>query len=187
MSTKVTPGNRYARLTVLADIGSRKWGQVVWLCQCDCGNNPKSSEVLPLFGVDNAALRCCVQKDGKITVSFSGCDQNKVVLKVRCSSCVGGTPKGSKRQASRVHTGAPGGSRGGCTSMSRDEEGGLETQVWRGPVCLSRKDIKGVIESLVGKPQHAELCLANPPRVGQQCFKDWLQLARRSGDYPQDV
>lgn len=28
---------RFGRLTVLADTRCRKWGQIVWLCCCDCG------------------------------------------------------------------------------------------------------------------------------------------------------
>src|SRR5262249_54284865 len=29
---------RFGRLLVLGDIGHRKWGQIVWRCRCDCGN-----------------------------------------------------------------------------------------------------------------------------------------------------
>lgn len=31
-------GQKFNRLTVLADTGKRKNGSVVWLCKCDCGN-----------------------------------------------------------------------------------------------------------------------------------------------------
>lgn len=31
-------GQRFGRLTVISDSNKREGGQVVWLCQCDCGN-----------------------------------------------------------------------------------------------------------------------------------------------------
>ena len=34
-------GQKFGRLTVLKDSGERKRGEVVWLCQCDCGSQLK--------------------------------------------------------------------------------------------------------------------------------------------------
>ena len=31
-------GNRYTRLLVLSRVGMSKWGNVIWRCLCDCGN-----------------------------------------------------------------------------------------------------------------------------------------------------
>lgn len=31
-------GQRFGRLTVIANVGSNKHGQRLWLCKCDCGN-----------------------------------------------------------------------------------------------------------------------------------------------------
>lgn len=31
-------GNRYGRLTVIRDSGERRRGEILWLCECDCGN-----------------------------------------------------------------------------------------------------------------------------------------------------
>lgn len=31
-------GQKIGRLTILSDTGQRKYGMVVWLCRCDCGN-----------------------------------------------------------------------------------------------------------------------------------------------------
>ena len=30
-------GCRYGRLTVLREDGRDRWGQMMWLCRCDCG------------------------------------------------------------------------------------------------------------------------------------------------------
>src|SRR5271155_620578 len=38
ITSKITVGNRFDRLVVVSRTAERKWGQVVWLCQCDCGN-----------------------------------------------------------------------------------------------------------------------------------------------------
>lgn len=37
-SIKQEIGNRYGKLTVIAETKKRQYGSVVWLCQCDCGN-----------------------------------------------------------------------------------------------------------------------------------------------------
>ena len=34
-------GKKFSRLVVLYDSKERKWGQIVWMCQCDCGNLTK--------------------------------------------------------------------------------------------------------------------------------------------------
>jgi len=31
-------GNRYGRLVVISQVEGRKYNQLIWLCQCDCGN-----------------------------------------------------------------------------------------------------------------------------------------------------
>ena len=31
-------GRKFRKLTALHDTGERKWGLVMWLCRCDCGN-----------------------------------------------------------------------------------------------------------------------------------------------------
>jgi hypothetical protein len=31
-------GKVFGKLTVIRDAGRDKWGQVIWLCRCDCGN-----------------------------------------------------------------------------------------------------------------------------------------------------
>jgi hypothetical protein len=40
----------------------------------------KNTEISPLFKCDSATLSFYASKDGKISVSFSGWDANKVVL-----------------------------------------------------------------------------------------------------------
>ena len=30
---------RFGRLTVIKNIGKNKWGNAIWMCKCDCGNN----------------------------------------------------------------------------------------------------------------------------------------------------
>ncbi len=37
VTTKVTQGQRFGRLTVVQDSGQRKGGQIAWTCRCDCG------------------------------------------------------------------------------------------------------------------------------------------------------
>ena len=34
-------GQKFGRLTVICDSQERKWGQVVWNCLCDCGNQTR--------------------------------------------------------------------------------------------------------------------------------------------------
>jgi len=36
-------GNRYGRLLVLKQAGVNRFGLVLWLCQCDCGNKTITS------------------------------------------------------------------------------------------------------------------------------------------------
>lgn len=36
--SKVKPGQKYGRLTIIEDSGERRHRQIMWLCQCDCGN-----------------------------------------------------------------------------------------------------------------------------------------------------
>lgn len=31
-------GKRFGRLLVIADAGSNKWGESIWQCKCDCGD-----------------------------------------------------------------------------------------------------------------------------------------------------
>jgi hypothetical protein len=38
VTSKIAPRMRFGRLTVVSRTAARKWGQVVWLCLCDCGN-----------------------------------------------------------------------------------------------------------------------------------------------------
>ena len=54
-------GNKYGRLTVLEEAGKDKWGNILWLCQCDCG------QTIITRGVDlrrNLVQSCgCFQKE----------------------------------------------------------------------------------------------------------------------------
>ncbi len=36
--SKIQPGQRFGRLTVIGDSGKRKNGYIVWHCKCSCGN-----------------------------------------------------------------------------------------------------------------------------------------------------
>ena len=38
VASKVRPDMRFGRLRVVEDTSRRKWGQIVWGCLCDCGN-----------------------------------------------------------------------------------------------------------------------------------------------------
>jgi hypothetical protein len=38
VTSKIAPRMRFGRLTVVSRTAARKWGKVVWLCRCDCGN-----------------------------------------------------------------------------------------------------------------------------------------------------
>lgn len=33
-------GRVFGQLTVVSEAGRDKWGAVLWLCQCECGNTP---------------------------------------------------------------------------------------------------------------------------------------------------
>ena len=70
MSKKIDrAGKKYERLIVLFDAGRDKWGNVIWQCECDCGN------ILPVLGYHLQASHSrscgCLRKEetGKRTAS----------------------------------------------------------------------------------------------------------------------
>lgn len=40
-NTKIRPGDRFGRLTVVAETEERYHGTIVWVCKCECGNENK--------------------------------------------------------------------------------------------------------------------------------------------------
>lgn len=62
-------GETFGRLTVQAEIDKRKWGNVVWLCRCDCG------EIIEVKGANlrsGATKSCgCLQKE-RVSQEHSG-------------------------------------------------------------------------------------------------------------------
>jgi len=61
MSTSVDElGKRYGRLVVVEKTAERRWGQVVWLCKCDCGRETTVAGA----GLRNGTSSCgCLQRD----------------------------------------------------------------------------------------------------------------------------
>lgn len=66
-------GNRYGILTVVEKAGTNKWGNVEWLCKCDCGNET----VIPGGNLARGNTKSCgclkskdltAQRFGKLTV-----------------------------------------------------------------------------------------------------------------------
>jgi hypothetical protein len=53
-------------------------------------NGQNSSQIPRLPKADSVTLAAYADKSGKISVSFSGWDANKVVWRIRRSSCAGG-------------------------------------------------------------------------------------------------
>ena len=84
---------------------------------------PKSPEIPPLFKADTATVSFDAAKAGKLSRGFQDCERIGSFEKSGVRAALG-TPQGSKRQASRVHTGAPGGFEGGVHIYVRDQEGG---------------------------------------------------------------
>ena len=54
-SIKNEMGNKYGRLTVIAESSERKFGSVCWICQCDCGNQI----VAPGDELRNGSIKSC--------------------------------------------------------------------------------------------------------------------------------
>jgi len=51
----IHPGERFGKLTVIADSGERQGGSIKWICRCDCGNEI----ILPTFILKSNRRRSC--------------------------------------------------------------------------------------------------------------------------------
>lgn len=56
-------GQKFGRLTVLYDSKERKWGKIVWMCRCNCGNLTRV-DVGSLKKGDNKSCGCLKRTHG---------------------------------------------------------------------------------------------------------------------------
>jgi len=56
-------GQKFGRLIALNETEKRKWGSIVWLCECDCGNSKEVARP-QLIGGHNKSCGCSHTKHG---------------------------------------------------------------------------------------------------------------------------
>ena len=59
MAVKDRIGERYGHIVVISDTGKRKNGCVVWLCECDCGNEFEKSAGSLIVGRTKVCSQQC--------------------------------------------------------------------------------------------------------------------------------
>lgn len=59
---KIFEGQKLGKLTIIKDTGERKWGKIVWLCRCECGNMVKQTSIILARSTFHSCSQGCWKK-----------------------------------------------------------------------------------------------------------------------------